>query len=104
MFWKGGLDISGIDSLDIFGYYESESGLFNYRNDEYDALYDAALNAPDWKERKDDMFKLEQIACDDVVDFFITWPAFYSLYSPKITGAGRGLLNTFDVTYADVAE
>lgn len=103
-FWKGGLDISGIDSLDIFGYYESESGLFNYRNDEYDALYDAALNAPDWKERKDDMFKLEQIACDDVVDFFITWPAFYSVYSPKITGAGRGLLNTFDVTYADVAE
>jgi oligopeptide transport system substrate-binding protein len=102
-FWKGAVSREGIDALSLFDYYQSEDGTFNYSDEAYDALYDAALNAQDWQERKDDIFALEQDFCENVIDLLLTWQGTYAVYSPNVTGI-TAYDGAVDVTYADIAE
>ncbi|MDO5422546.1 MAG: peptide ABC transporter substrate-binding protein [Eubacteriales bacterium] len=102
-FWKGAIATSTIDALDLFNYYTTSDGMFNYSNEEYDSLYNATRDAVTWQERKDNMFELEQLFCEEVVDLVITWPGEYVVYSENVTGATMDMVSV-DVTFADITE
>ncbi|MCD8023020.1 MAG: ABC transporter substrate-binding protein, partial [Lachnospiraceae bacterium] len=103
-FWKGGISTSTIDSLDLFNYYTSGGeNLFSCSDETYDELYNAALYATSWEERKDAMFELEQYFCEEIPDLVITWPSDYIVYSSQVTGLLSDSVS-IDVTYADITE
>jgi ABC-type oligopeptide transport system, periplasmic component len=98
-FWKGGSALGEVDWLDsITKSYTSAIGApYNYKDQAFDALYQKAVTASTWKERKDRMFDLEKYYCENVVDLVLTWQQVFVVHSPALVGMHLS-------TYADYAQ
>ena len=104
-FWKGG-NSPELDELESLANYSASEGIagMQYEDDtEYQAMYETALNAVTWKDRKDGIAKLATYWTDNMMDFVITWQAEYVVYNKKVTGIAINGYNV-DYTYADIAE
>jgi oligopeptide transport system substrate-binding protein len=101
-FWKGGGSIE-IDTLDIMGDYTTEDGYYGFNDEEFDALYKAALATSTKKDRKDALAALATYFTDNMMDLELTWSGETLVYSDKFTGIAVNNGNV-DYTYADIAE
>ncbi len=104
--WWGGNAIEEPDALEGFltSYTTADaSDLRGYSNEEFDALYDAALSAPTLEERREKYFEVEQFFCDNTMSLIFGWTEGGYYYDSKFTGltfeAGSP-----DYTYMDIAE
>ncbi|MDP3177505.1 MAG: ABC transporter substrate-binding protein, partial [Spirochaetaceae bacterium] len=86
--WKGGSALGAVDWLDeIAKSYLSDTGApYNYKDKEFDTLYEKAAMATTWKERKDRMFALERRYCEEVVDLLLNWQQIFVVHDPKLGG------------------
>lgn len=104
-FWKGGNspDLDVLDNLSNYSATEGIAGMQYEEDEEFEALYQEALNAVTWEDRKDGIAKLAQHWTDNMMDLIVTWQAEYYVYNKNITGIA---INGYDVdfTYADIAE
>lgn len=104
-FWKGG-NSPDVDILDNLANYSATDGIadMQYEEDaEFEALYQKAVNAVTWKERKDGIAELAAHWTENMMDLIVTWQAEYYVYNKNITGIA---INGYDVdfTYADIVE
>lgn len=100
--WYGGGSMSLPDALESFlsGYVSTvNSPLRGYANEEYDALYNAALEAPSLKERKDNYFELEKFFCDNTLNLILGWSEGGFAYRSGYTGYYNDVETNF--TYLD---
>ena len=101
-FWKGGQSV-GMDSVgNVFVQYEATAGScgLNYENDEeYTKLYDAALNATTWADRKAAVAAVANHFNDNVMDLAVTWMGTYSVAKDNVGGITVSN-NYIDYTYA----
>ena len=104
--WWGGNAIEEPDALEGFltSYTTADaSDLRGYSNEEFDALYDAALSAPTLEERREKYFEVEQFFCDNTMSLIFGWTEGGYYYDSKFMGltfeAGSP-----DYTYMDIAE
>ncbi len=102
-FWKGGIEIGAVDSSGLFENYLSTTTNYGYYSDEYDALYNAVLNATTWEARKDAMFELEQFFFEEMIDLGVTWISSYYVYSADVTGLQMDN-SGINFVYADVTK
>ena len=87
-FWKGGSSLGEVDWLTAVAtaYYSTKGAPYNYVDKRFDALYDKAAAATNWKERKAKMFDLEKYYCDNVVDILLNWQQEYVVHDTKVGG------------------
>lgn len=104
-FWKGG-NSPDIDMLETMADYSASEGIAGMQyeeDDEFEALYQEAVNAVTWKERKDGIAELASHWTENMMDLIVTWQAEYYVYDKDITGIAINGYNV-DFTYADIAE
>ena len=92
-----------MDSMgNVFVQYEATAGScgLNYENDEeYTKLYDAALNATAWADRKAAIAAVANYFNDNVMDLVVTWMGTYSVAKDNVGGITVSN-NYIDYTYA----
>ncbi len=108
-FWFGGVPAGTMDwlssgSIGSAFYSDPEKddyGTYNYCNERFNELYDKASVTMDLKERKDLMFEMEKILCEDPASILLGWNTTNVLLRDNYTG----LLYSgeiVDYTYLDV--
>jgi ABC-type transport system substrate-binding protein len=85
------------------GDYTTEDGYYGFNDEEFDALYKAALATSTKKDRKDALAALATYFTDNMMDLELTWSGETLVYSDKFTGIAVNNGNV-DYTYADIAE
>lgn len=107
-FWWGGKTRGALDWADSQGWakdydYRSVNYVHGWKNDEYVTLLDQLDAAPDMQTRKDILFEMEKILCDDPPSVLVGWTLDFAC-------ARKGLVG-IDVTdgyanliYADLVE
>ena len=108
-FWYGGLGTGSMDEVSndgILGYYDSsvEGQLFGYDNPEYNELLAVAQKTLDLKVRKDTLFELEKIFCDDVPTLLLGWATVSYAYRSDIILNGTNSSYGVDLAFIDIAE
>ena len=88
-FWYGGLGTGQMDEASsdgILAYYDSsvEGQLFGYDNPTYNELLATASTTLDLKLRKDTLFELEKIFCEDVPTLLLGWTTLSYVYRSDI--------------------
>jgi ABC-type transport system substrate-binding protein len=82
---------------------KDEYGTYNYCNEAFNALYRKAIATMDIKERKDLLFEMEKILCEDPATIMIGWNRQYVICKANLTGL---LISggDADYTYMDLAK
>ncbi|MBQ8637734.1 MAG: peptide ABC transporter substrate-binding protein [Lachnospiraceae bacterium] len=102
--WYGGNSMGVPDALGGFlsGYTTAmQTALRGYSNEEYDALYDAAVASPTLEERKANYFEVEKFFCDNVLIILLGWSEGGYNHKPGYSGYWYDV--DIDFTYLDYA-
>lgn len=94
-FWYGGMTAGTMDWCSsesvADGFYSDPAkgmyGTYNYCNEAFNALHDQAVVTLDMKERKDLLFEMEKILCEDPATILVGWNQKYAVHIPQLTGA-----------------
>ena len=110
-FWYGGMTRGTMDWLStgsVADGFDSdpakdEYGTYNYCNEDFNALYRKAVVTMDVKERKDLLFEMEKILCEDPATIMVGWNRAYIVCNADLTGL---LISggDADFTYMDLAQ
>lgn len=104
--WWGGkvlgtMDWASTDSVaDAYDYRSSQC--YGYKNEEFTKLYQKLKASETLKERKDLLFEMEKIACDDPASIIAFWSEYYPAYTKNVKGIVFGNYN--DATYVELTE
>jgi oligopeptide transport system substrate-binding protein len=88
-FWWGGHAFKQPDFLtEIMSQYSSANpnNLTGYSNADFDKYYAQASQALDTKVRKDALFELEKIFCNQAISLIVRWNEEYFISIPELTG------------------
>lgn len=91
--WLGGKGVGTMDWLSSGSFGNDYNGnnasrTNGYVNDRYTGLYAQAQAALDVKERKDLMFEMEKILCEDPGSILLGWRQNWIVYNPNLSGIG----------------
>ncbi len=106
--WWGGMSLGALDwaSPDSFGisfdYTEGTKDFIQYKNQAYTDLYQKTKVAKTIKERKDLMFEMEKILCEDPPAILVGWTQNWAVYSSKLSNFMMSSDPVF--IYMDLAE
>lgn len=106
-FWYGGATLGTMDwmsSGSIAGGFDhtSPSAFRGYVNDEYVRLLHEAEQTLDIQVRKDNLFEMEKILCEDPGSIIIGWNQTYVVHTDKLSGL---VVDTdSDYTFMDLAQ
>ncbi|WP_160200574.1 MULTISPECIES: peptide ABC transporter substrate-binding protein [Clostridia] len=104
--WWGGktlgtLDWASTDSIaDAYDFGSSQC--FGYKNEDFSKTYKEAKGAETLKERKDLLFDMEKIACDDPASILAYWSKSFCAHTKNVKGITYG--NYIDATYVELTE
>lgn len=110
-FWYGGMPAGTMDWLSsgtiAESYYsdpdKNEYGTYNYCNREFNELYLQAKATMDIRERKDLLFEMEKILCDDPATILLAWNQTHEIMRQELTGIFISS-GSADITYMDLAQ
>ncbi len=93
-FWYGGMTRGTMDWLSsgsvAAGFHSDPAadsyGTYNYCNEEFNELYNKAIVTLDIKERKDLLFEMEKILCDDPATIMVGWNRSFVVSKPALSG------------------
>jgi len=102
--WWGGRSLGNLDWLESVGVIFDDTDpaqTNNYYHEGFSDLYHRARTAATMKERKDLLFEIEKIVCEDPCAALVSWSMNWVVQRPGITGLGivSGLPN---YTYLDI--
>lgn len=108
-FWFGGLGTGQMDELSddgILGYYDSsvEGQLFGFDNPVFNELLATGKTTLDLQVRKDTLFELEKIFCDEVPTLLLGWTTNRYVYRSDIVLNGINATFGVDLSFIDLAE
>ncbi|HPJ01555.1 MAG TPA: peptide ABC transporter substrate-binding protein [Candidatus Limiplasma sp.] len=108
-FWFGGLGTGQMDEVSYDGilpYYDSsvEGQLFGYDNPAFNELLATAQTTLDLQVRKDTLFELEKIFCEDVPTLLLGWTTLRYIYRSDIILHGTNSSYGVDLAFIDLAE
>ncbi|MBN1777524.1 MAG: peptide ABC transporter substrate-binding protein [Clostridiales bacterium] len=107
-FWYGGLGTGQMDELSddgILGYFDSsvEGQIFSYANPTYNELIATGKTTLDLQVRKDTLFELEKIFCDEVPTLLLGWTTLRYVYRSDIVLHGTNSAYGVDLAFIDLA-
>lgn len=110
-FWYGGMTRGTMDWLSsgsvaagfVSDPENDDYGTYNYCNEKFNDLYNQAVVAMDVKERKDLLFEMEKILCEDPATIMVGWNRAYVVCRSELTGL---LISggDSDYTYMDLVQ
>ena len=105
--WWGGRDMGALDwasTSSVAMIYDADDTTLNnsYNNPQYTELYRELVVATSMQQRKDLLFEMEKVLCDDPGSILVGWRTTWSVQNPHITGA-LVCNDKMNYTYVDVA-
>lgn len=105
--WWGGASIGALDwaspSTVAYRFDSADNTMSNgYYNAKFDELYEACKTTMDLKERKDTLFEMEKVLCDDPGSILIGWLQRYCVLRSGTTGM-MIQSDMINYTYLDIA-